>query len=180
MDQIGGWNPFQNEPLKLPEDYEWLKALTRVAGGDAERQRQAESEIVPFNRMVDAWLLAISLGARARDEQLPYQPATHRFEYGARLHGDSDAIHFLHHVALSELLRSGSYATQPEEAAYEIVENPARVVEICNDYAARGMPILREMTEDGTLGPLPALLRALTGLIHAPDGEHAGGQDQIA
>jgi hypothetical protein len=166
---VGGWNPFQNEPLRLPEYYEWLKALTKAAGGDSERGRQSNDKRAPFNRLVDGWLVAIALGARFRDEGDSFEPASHRFEYGARLAGDEHAINFLHHVALAELLRSAKTPEEREEAAYRVIEAPSQVIAICNDLAARGMPHLREIIDGATLPPLPELLRGLGGLLEEAD-----------
>jgi len=157
------WNPFQNEELKLPVDDGWLKKLTKAGGGDSEAKEQDETEVAPFNRMVDGWLLAVALGWRFRDEEFAaYPPADHKFHTGAVLHGNTEVIQFLHHVALAELLRGGEFEAHEEDAAYEVIENPARVIRICNELAARGMPHLREMIEDGQLSTTANLVRSLT------------------
>jgi len=157
-----GWNPFQNEALRVPEQYEWLKALTKAAGGDSDRQRPSADEIAPFNRLVDGWLVAIALGARYRDEPGAFDPPSHRFEYGARLAGDERAINFLHHAALAELLREASTPDEQEKCAYRVIEEPSTVIAMCNDLAARGMPRLRAMVDSATIAPLAELLRGFT------------------
>lgn len=156
------WNPFQNEPLRLPADYEWLKDLTKAGGGDAERKRLAQDELAPFNRMVDAWLLCIALGARHRDDPIVFDPPAHRFEYGSRLAHEENAINFLHHVALAELLRNAKTDEEQEAAAYTVIDEPSQVVAICNDLAARGMPLLREMVESATIPVLAELIRGMS------------------
>lgn len=169
MATVVGWNPFQNEPLRVPEDYEWLKGLTKAAGGDSDRQRQAQDELAPFNRLVDGWLLSIALGARHRDEGRPYDPPSHRFEYGSRLAGDEHAINFLHHIALAELLRDAQTPEEQELAAYTVIDDPSKVIAICNEMAARGMPYLQDMVEEATIAPLAELLRGLTGTLEPAD-----------
>lgn len=172
MVQVGGWNPFQREELKVPQDYEWLKELTKAGGGDSERRRvsaDSPADLAPFNRMVDGWLLAVALGARFRSDPEPFAPAEHRFEYGSILHSDAAVIHFLHHVALAEMLETSEFENRREEAAYEVVENPSRVIALCNSLAARGFPHLRQMTETGSLPPLANLLRALNDEVAGSD-----------
>lgn len=159
---VVGWNPFQNEPLRVPEDYEWLKELTKTAGGDSDRQRLSQDEIAPFNRLVDAWLVAIALGSRFRDEPGTYEPPSHRFEYGARLAGDERAIHFLHHAALAELLREAVTPEDQEACAYRVIEEPSTVIAHCNELAARGIPHLRAVVDGATIAPLAELLRGFT------------------
>jgi len=162
MSTVVGWNPFQNEPLKVPDDYEWLKSLTKSAGGDSDKGGLPSDHLAPFNRLVDAWLLAIALGARHRDGTRVYEAPNHRFEYGMRLAGDVNAINFLHHVALAELLRGADGGEAEEQAAYTVIEDPSKVIAICNDLAARGMPILRDMIDGaGSLPPLAELIRSL-------------------
>jgi|GEM_PF-7008481 len=155
------WNPFQNEPLKVPEDYEWLKELTKSAGGDNQRRRVSQDDLAPFNRLVDGWLLAIALGARHHSEPANYEAPTHRFEYGSRLAGNEHAIDFLHQVALAELLRTVQNPEEAEKAAYVVIDEPARVIAICNHLAARGMPELRELVDSAAQFPLYGLLRGL-------------------
>lgn len=162
MAAVVGWNPFQNEPLRVPEDYEWLKTLTKAAGGDSDRQRASQDDLAPFNRLVDGWLVAIALGARYRDEAREYEPPGHRFEYGSRLAGDEHAIYFLHNVALAELLRQATTPEEHEQCAYRVIEEPSAVIATCNDLAARGMTYLRDIVESATIAPLAELLRGLT------------------
>lgn len=161
MASHSGWNPFQNEPLKFPEDYSWLKNASKTGGGDNDESKQKGPQLAPFNRMVDGWLIAIALGVRARDDDRRYEPPVHRFETGSRLAGNTNAIIFLHHVALAELLIEAKTAEERETAAYSIIDEPANVIAICNDLAARGMPILRAMIEEATIEPLAEILRSI-------------------
>jgi len=158
-----GWNPFQAQNLLLPEDYEWMKELTKTAGGDSGAKRGDDDVVAPFNRLVDGWLLSIALGIRSGDEVHAYEPPAHKFETGARLASDEHAIRFLHHAALAEMLKTAKDHESQEEAAYKVIEEPAKVIAICNDLAARGVPILRQMVNEATLPTLPALTRALSG-----------------
>lgn len=150
-----GWNPFQNIDLLFPHESESIKDLTQSGGGSGS------GTTAPFPRMVDAWLLAVSLGTQNQGEHFSYSPPSRKFVTGAVLQKDTRAIYFLHHVALSVLLTDPEFESQPEEAAYEVVKNPHRVIKIANDLAARGYDDLMKLIQ----GNNPEVVNGVKGLI---------------
>jgi hypothetical protein len=42
------------------------------------------------------------------------------------------------------------------------MENPGKVIKVCNDLAARGFPHLKDFVEDGQLSATANLLRSLS------------------
>lgn len=146
------FNPFANLSIHVPnahrDDLNRYSMTFATADG-----RRKDPEEAPFNRYVDFWLLATAIGA-ARGHFIPVDPADrHDFITGGVFQRDLAAIEFL-------LLLAIAHADDPY-----IVGSPRKVVDIAEGYAAGGIPLVKEMMEEGHLPALHNLTRSLVNML---------------
>ncbi len=130
-----GYMPFPNAELRIPIEYqEKMEAYTRTrpTGGSAP-----EPEDAPFPRQVDVWFLAVCLGV-VHNRRVELQPSqAHKFNTASMLESDPDRIEMLELIAIA--LTDDPY----------VIREPRRVIDIANELAAGGLPIVFTMLEEG-------------------------------
>jgi hypothetical protein len=120
-------NPFTGFDLRVPES-EW-DSVRRYTGTFREDSgAKADIDRAPFRRYVDLWWAGLCIGVQEGHRTRPER--WHTFETGVRLGSDPWRIFHL------ELLAIG------ETGGTEVLANPAEVVNMANEYAATGIPIL--------------------------------------
>ena len=153
-----GYNPFANIELRVPTHrHQTMRELSRSMGGDDPGNVTADR--VPFDRMVDVWLLSAALGA-ARGVKVTTGTGgveVEKFVTGQVLQRDPDIVAFLMNLAVAD---SGD--------PY-IVSDPRKMIDIAEQYAAAGIDDLAEMSDAGESGPTINLLTELT-LNFGPSG----------
>lgn len=143
-----GYNPFANQDIFVSKAFhEILKELSVFSGGDGEHSGISGT---PFKRMVDAWLLAVALGANTgvAAPELSHGDSV-KFITGNVLQKDIGAIEFLMSLAIAET-----------KDAY-VVEDPKRMMKVAQGFAELGFPLLSEMSNQGHLGSTENLARQL-------------------
>lgn len=142
------FNPFQGIDVSVPVEYH--EDLARYA----RRDSGTNTDQSPFPRMVDMWLLAVCLAARAGREPLdPSRYETRKIIEGSIFGNDPWRVHMLMLVAIAQ---SGTI---------EIVSEPRRMMALANGLAIAGFPLVLEMIKDGTGDPIWNLSEALEGAI---------------
>ena len=113
------------------------------------KDHSASREEKPFNLYLDFWLLAVAVGS-AKSHHVPIDPGDrHRFIEGGIFQRDLPTIEFLLLLAISH-----------EEDPY-IVNDPRKVLDIAEGYAAGGIPLIKEMMYTGHINPQQNLTRCL-------------------
>jgi hypothetical protein len=143
-------NPLQSQDFHVPTArHDQIRAISIQQGGD-DPGHVAPADI-PFNRMVDAWLLAVALGAAARSFTLVGDDGIKLKKVTALnvLNNNPSAIAFLMNIAVTH-----------EQDPY-VVEDPKKVVGIANGYAVSGFEILFDMMSGHSGGKLFNLSKAL-------------------
>ena len=121
----GVYNPFLNNSLRFPERH-WADVqkytTTGVPNPDPDRR--------PFRRYIDIWWAGMCIGIL--EEQLTKVPANecHTFSPGSILSSDPWRIIHL------QLLAVGLTESRT------ILDDPSAIVQMANDYAATGLPLL--------------------------------------
>ncbi len=144
-------NPFQSQQFHVPSArHDFLRSLSAAQGGD-DPGRVAGADI-PFQRMVDAWLLAVAIG---RSDGIFTKVGDGGVELKAVtalnvLNNNSSAVAFLMHVAVVH-----------EEDAY-VIQDPARVVQIADGYAVSGFESIAEMIGGSPGSRVLSVSKALT------------------
>lgn len=127
--------PFPNAELRIPIEYqEKIEAYTmsRPTGGE-----RLNPEDAPFPRQLDIWFLGVCLGAiNNRALRLPAN-RLHTFNRASMLENDADRIEILELLAISV---TGDPYT---------IRDPRGVIDIANELAAGGLPIVFDMLEEG-------------------------------
>jgi hypothetical protein len=143
-----GFNPFQSQEIFINRAYhEQIKELSIKGSGEGEHEGVSGQ---PFRRMVDAWLLAVALGAVSGLPAPDVSESTMvKVITGAVFQKDLDAICFLMSVAVS--------ATNDPY----VVEDPRKMIRIASGFAELGFPQLLELTRAGQLGITENLARGL-------------------
>lgn len=143
-------NPFQSQQFHVPAArHDFLRSLSAQQGGD-DPGRVAGADI-PFPRMVDAWLLAVAMGAAdgsfarvgAGGIELKAVTALNV------LNSSPAAIAFLMHVAVAH-----------ERDPY-VVQDAAKIINIADGYAVSGFESLAEMITGSSGSRVLNLSRAL-------------------
>jgi hypothetical protein len=102
------------------------------------QQAQADPDKAPFRRYVDLWWAGLCLGVReGRRTELPTSE-WHRFNDGTPLSADPWRIIHL------QLLAVG----QTGDA--KILDDPGAIVQMANEFAATGLPLLLEVMNRST------------------------------
>jgi hypothetical protein len=143
-----GYNPFASQEIKVsPAFHELLQDLVKRGSSDVEGNGSSSA---PFKRMVDAWLVAVSLGASIGIDPPEFSDKdTVKFMQGNVLEKDLGAIEYLMALAIAE---SGD--------PY-IVENPKKMMDIAKGFGELGFPKLKELTESGYLERTENIARGL-------------------
>ena len=146
------FNPFANQAVHVPKAYH--EDLNRYSTTFTSTDGRATNiEEAPFKRYVDFWLLAAAAGA-SQGHFIPVDPAErHRFITGNIFQRDLAAIEFL-------LLLAIAHTEDPF-----VVKDPRQVMDIAEGYAAAGIPLVKDMMNDGHLPPLQNLSRSLLRMI---------------
>jgi hypothetical protein len=140
-------NPYVNAQLRIPEN-EWESVRRYTTTFRPEDGSGTDLDRSPFNRYVDLWWAALCLGVR---EGIPSTPSNwHDFVTGVVLNQDPWRIRQLELIALAE------------EKDTKVLEEPGKVIDIANRYAATGIRMLVD-TMTGQTEPI----WALTGLLRS-------------
>lgn len=146
-----GFNPFANVDLRVPtHQHQTMRELSKSMGGDDPGNVAVDR--MPFDRMVDVWLLSVAIGA-ARGIKVSTGPGgveVVKFVTGQVLQRDPDVIAFLMNLAVAD-----------SENPY-IVSDARAMIEIAEKYAAAGIDELADLSKAGASGPTINLLRELT------------------
>jgi hypothetical protein len=154
-------NPLQSTDFHVPTArHDQLRAISAQQGGDDPGH--VDPADIPFNRMVDAWLLAVALGVAAQTFALVGGEGITLKKVTALnvINNDPSAIAFLMNIAVAH-----------EHDPY-VVEDPASVVRIADGYAVGGFEILFDMMGGHSGGMLFNLSKALG--EYAPKSENGG------
>lgn len=118
-------NPFINSQLRIPSRYR-----DAVEEYTTTQQSQKDPSKAPFRRYVDMWWAAMCIGVQEgrRSEQAPDD--WHRFIDGAILSSDPWRIIHLQLMAIGV------------EGSVEILDKPNEVIQMANEFAAEGLPLL--------------------------------------
>jgi hypothetical protein len=130
-----GYMPFPTADLRIPTEYQKEMdafTLSRPTGGDRQ-----DPEDAPFPRQVDMWFLAVCMGALSGQRVPLAASQTHAFNTGSVFESDAARVEILELLAIAA-----------EDDAY-VIKDPRRVVEIANELAAGGLPLVVEMLRDG-------------------------------
>jgi hypothetical protein len=156
------YNPFTQLELRLPDAYR--DEVTRYTRTFHESTGGSTVEDSPFERYVDLWMAAICVAvAKGREVDVPTKTITWRFEYGARLQGQTAWIDLLQLLAIAHF-------KDPQ-----VIADARRVIDLANAYAAAGLPAVMEMLADGHDRPLWNLANDMMELVESilpnPDDE---------
>lgn len=126
-------NPFLNASLRIPErDWKLVEKFT------ATQQAQADPDKAPFRRYVDLWWAGLGVGVReGRRTELPPNE-WHRFNDGTVL--SSDPWRIIHLQLLAVGLTGDA----------KILGDPGAIVQMANEFAATGLPLLLEAMNQST------------------------------
>lgn len=141
-------NPYVNLQLRIPE-HEWEAVRRFTTTFRPEDGTSADIDRSPFGRYVDLWWAALCLGAMEGRQSTP--PKWHDFVTGAVLNQDPWRIRCLELIGIA--------GNGPD-----VLEEPGRVIEIANRFAATGMPMLID-TMTGQTEPIWALTNFLRSLV---------------
>jgi hypothetical protein len=141
-------NPFQNLELEIPEVYRRaVEQFCQTQPGGGAKPSPDDS---PFERYIDMWFVAVCLGAKRGKPPKAPKTKTHKFQTGVILSGDPYRIEFLELLAISHF-------NDPF-----ILENPSKIVDMANEFAAVGLPELVEMLNSGNGKPIWNLTDSLS------------------
>ena len=129
------YNPFQTAELRIPESLR--EDVSRYCQGPTQEGRKTGLGQAPFPRMVDMWFLALCLGAKNRKREDLGGVKMHKFMDGTVLGSDPWRIDALMLLAIT---LTGDTT---------IVAEPARIINLANEYAAGGLPDVIDMLKDG-------------------------------
>lgn len=129
------YNPFQTADLRIPESFR--DEVSRYCQGPTQEGRKTGLSEAPFPRMVDMWFLALCLGAREGKREDLTGAKMHKFNDGTVLSSDPWRIDALMLLVIS-LTRDTA-----------IVAEPAKIINLANEYAAGGLPDVIDMLKDG-------------------------------
>ena len=156
MSMSRDYNPFANQNIHVPSAYhEDLRRYSSTFGTGDGTPTNIES--VPFKRYIDFWILAAALGA-SQAHFVSVDPTERRFFVtGVVFQRDLPAIEFL-------FLLSIAHVQDPF-----VVRDARKVLDIAEGYAAAGIPLVKEMMEDGHLPELQNLTRGLVRMLLSTD-----------
>ena len=140
-------NPYVNAQLRIPEN-EWESVRKYTMTFRSEDGSSADIDRSPFNRYIDLWWAALCLGVREGIKSTPSN--WHDFVTGVVLNQDPWRIRQLELIALAE------------EKDTKVLEEPGKVIDIANKYAATGIRMLVD-----TMTGLTEPIWALTGLLRS-------------
>ena len=127
------FNPFQGIDVNVPVEYH--EDMTRYS----RREGGASIDQSPFPRMVDMWLLAVCLAARAGKEPLDVaRYETRKIIEGSIFGNDPWRVHMLMLIAIAQ------------SNSLEIVSEPRKMMALANGLAIAGLPLVVEMLKQGT------------------------------
>jgi len=150
-------NPFQSLELKIPDAYrEEVDRFCQTQPGGGSRPSPDDS---PLERQIDIWFLAVCIGARKNKRTKLENP--HRFIWGDILSRDPFRIELLELLAIS-------YTKDPW-----ILEKPSEIMDLANELAASGLPMVINMLKDGNAKPIWNLTDNLLELFPDSSKYHA-------
>lgn len=120
----------------MPSAYQ--EQVRRYSRTRDQTGRGSKVEDSPFQRYVDVWMTAVCVAvAEGLPVEVPPTVDTWRFEYGARLQGESTWIDLLQMLAIR-------HYRDPH-----VISDARKVIDLANAYAAAGLPYVIEMLETG-------------------------------
>lgn len=130
-----GYMPFPNAELRIPTEYkDKIEAYTRTRPTGGQRP---DPEDAPFPRQLDIWFLGVCVGAaRNLRVKLPGN-RRHTFNQASMLENDPERIEMLELLAIA--VTGDAY----------VIGDPREVIEVANELAAGGLPMVFDMLEDG-------------------------------
>lgn len=129
------YNPFQTAELRIPESLR--DEVSRYCQGPTQEGRKTGHADAPFPRVVDMWFLALCLGAKMDRREDLTAIKMHKFNDGTVLSSDPWRIDALMLLAIS--LTNDT----------TIVTEPAKIINLANEYAAGGLADVIDMLKDG-------------------------------
>ena len=146
----------------MPKAYlEDLKLYSTTFGSAEGRSKDVEE--APFKRYVDFWLLAAAVGASQDHFVTVDRAERHEFITGVVLQRDLATIEFLFLLAIA-------HTGEPF-----VVQDPRKVLDIAEGYAAGGIPLVKDMMEAGHLPALQNLTRSLVKSLSSDASEPVVG-----
>ncbi len=130
-----GYMPFPNAELRIPDEFKnemEMYTRTRPAGGERPDPQDA-----PLPRQVDMWFLAVCLGAAKGQRVVVPANKSHKFNTASIFDNDESRVELLELLAIAV-----------EEDPY-VIKDPRRVIEVANELAAGGLPLLVDMLREG-------------------------------
>lgn len=130
-----GYMPFPNAELRIPSEFQnemEMYTRTRPGGGDRPDPQDA-----PLPRQVDMWFLAVCLGAATGQRVALAANKSHKFNTASIFDNDESRVELLELLAIAV-----------EDDPY-VIKEPRRVIEVANELAAGGLPILVDMLKEG-------------------------------
>jgi hypothetical protein len=132
-------NPFQTSELRVPKaQWEAVRKLTstfRTEGGE-----QSDPDRTPFRRYVDLWWAAMCIGVRIGQ---PTKVAEwHKVIEGTILLSDPWRILHLQALAIAH------------HGDAEIVRDPTAVINLANEFAATGLPLIVDAVRNPASDPI--------------------------
>lgn len=129
------YNPFQTAELRIPESFR--EEVSRYCQGPTQEGRRTGLGEAPFPRMVDMWFLALCIGAKQDNREDLSGVKMHKFMDGTVLSSDPWRIDVLMLLAISLAKNTA------------IVAEPAKIMNMANEYVAGGLPLVVDMLKDG-------------------------------
>lgn len=126
-------NPFLNAPLRIPErDRPLVEKFTTT------QQAQTDPDKTPFKRFVDLWWAALCVGVHEGKQTELLTNEWHRFNDGAVLSADPWRVIHLQLLAVG-LTKDA-----------KILDDPGAIVQLANEFAATGLPLLLQAMSQST------------------------------
>jgi len=146
------YNPYQTQDLRYPSEFQEEVASYVLTGSDIGSQKKKPIDS-PFQRQVDFWFMAVCLGANEIEIPPVKRDRTRKFNDGTVLSTDPWRINLISLIALGKT----------QDAT--ILENPGKVIQLMNDLASAGIPILLGMLRNNQQEALWSLSEYISKLM---------------
>jgi hypothetical protein len=132
-------NPFQMTELRVPTSL-WESVRKLTATFKNEGGEQSEPDRTPFRRYVDLWWAGMCVGLRVGH---PTKVGDwHKFMDGTVFMSDPWRILHLEAISIAHF------------KDVEAVREPARMMNLANEYAATGLPLIIDAVRDPSSDPI--------------------------
>ena len=149
MSLPSNWNPLISKSVRLgfPSSlHEKATNLCRRSKGDDGKSRLPQNS--PFERMVDLWMLCVIVGRSFNR----FEPGVDVKEFigGDIFQGDMNRISVVLAICLAH-----------EKNDISIIEDAKKCLNICNSYAAGGLPLVLEASDSGASTTIENIYKTL-------------------